>query len=158
VIAATGLVPVPAADLFALLSDLEEHWRLAGRWVRVLDLDRSPAAGGRPDGGVVQVRGPCGLVHRTLRTRVVQAVADERIEGIAEAGGTRARVSWSLRPADAGTEVRLEAVVERATPLDQVLLACGGARWLERRFARTIARLGDEAVKAGSRTALTTIG
>jgi hypothetical protein len=97
-------------------------------------------------------------VHRTLRTRVVQAVADERVEGIAEAGGTRARVSWSLRPAGAGTEVRLEAVVERAMRLDQVLLACGGARWLERRFARTIARLGDEAVKAGSRTALTTIG
>ena len=30
--------------------------------------------------------------------------------------------------------------------------------WLERRFARTIWRLGDEAVKAASRTALTTIG
>jgi hypothetical protein len=158
VIAATALVPVPAADVFALLSDLEEHWRLAGRWVRVLDLDQSPAAGGRPDGGVVQVRGPFGLVHRTLRTRVVHAVANERVEGLAEAGATRAHVSWSLRSAGAGTEVRLEAVVEQATPLDRVLLACGGAWWLERRFARTIRRLGDEAVKAPSRAVPSAIG
>ena len=39
------------------------------------------------------------------------------------------------------TRVRLEATVEQASPLDRVLLAAGGRRWLERRFAAILQTL-----------------
>lgn len=138
-IAATAVVPAPAGDVFALLADVEGHWRLAGGWVRVAELDA--------DGGVVEMRGPLGLVRRTVRTRVVARVPGECVEGVAETGGTRAHVRWTLRElGPAATEVRLEALVDRAAPLDRLLLAFGGARWLRGRFGSTLERLGAEAL------------
>jgi hypothetical protein len=147
VIAAEATVPASPEAVFELLADLEEHWRLAGRWVRVLELHRSPAAPGPgPDSGRVRVRGPLGVVRRTVFTRVVEAVRPERVEGTARIGSTHARVRWTLRPAvGEHTSVRLEAVVERASVADRLLLACGGARWLRGRFASTLARLAVEA-------------
>jgi carbon monoxide dehydrogenase subunit G len=140
VIAASAVVAAPAEVVFELLADLEGHWRLAGPWVHVLTADG--------DGGVVEVRGPLGLPRRRVRTRVADAVPHERVEGVAAAGRTRGRVRWTLEPAGAGcTEVRLEAVVERAAPLDRLLLAAGGARWLRRRFRSTLRRLAVEATK-----------
>jgi hypothetical protein len=58
------------------------------------------------------------------------------LEGIAEVsnGGTRARIGWTLAAHPDGTAVTVEAVVERAAPLDALLLRCGGRRWLERRL------------------------
>ncbi|HEU4979279.1 MAG TPA: SRPBCC family protein [Solirubrobacteraceae bacterium] len=150
-IAATAAVPAPAEDVFALLADLAWHWRLAGGWVRVVSLER--------DGGVVEVRGPFGLVRRRVTTRVVTAVPDEFVEGVAQAGGTRAHVRWTLRASGAEeTEVRLEVVVEQATALDRLLLACGGARWLRGRFASTLDRLAVEAARSSPPAAERAVG
>jgi hypothetical protein len=85
--------------------------------------------------------GPLGI-RRAARTRVVESHAPTRLSGTAEVGsGTIARVSWTLQPAGEHTRVRLAATVERASVLDRALLALGGRRWLERRFAGTLQTL-----------------
>jgi len=141
-ICAVAIVPAPPARVFALLGDLREHWRLAGRWIDVLELDRSSSAPGPgPDGGVVRMRGPLG-VWRTVRTRVVRAEPLRRLEGVAEVGRrTRARISWTLTELHGSTEVALAACVEQAGLLDRLLLVLGGRPWLRRRLAATLARL-----------------
>jgi hypothetical protein len=126
--------------LFAYLADLEQHWELADRFIEVVSLER-PAGDGLAHGGVVRMRGPLGI-GRNAHTRVVESEAPTRLAGSAEVGpGTVARVSWTLRPAGAYTRVRLEATVERATPVDRVLLALGGRQWLARRFAAILETL-----------------
>jgi uncharacterized protein YndB with AHSA1/START domain len=139
VAAAERDVAAPAAALFAYLADLDQHWQLADRSIEVVSLERSPAGPAR--GGVVRMRGPLGF-GRVARTRVVEADPPTRLAGSAEVGsGTVARVSWTLRPVGNRTRVRLEATVERASPLDRVLLVLGGSRWLERRFAMILQTL-----------------
>jgi hypothetical protein len=141
-ISAVAIVPAPPARVFALLGDLREHWRLAGRWIDVLSLDRSTSAPGPgPDGGLVRMRGPLGI-GRTVRTRVVRAEPVRRLEGVAEVGRrTRARISWTLTELHGSTEVSLAATVEEAGLIDRLLLAVGGRAWLRRRLAATLARL-----------------
>src|ERR687886_2567570 len=94
-IEAAALVPAPAEDVFAFLSDLRNHWRLADRFVEVVTLEASD--GVHADGGQVRVRGPLGL-RRTATTRVVAAREPRLMIGTAElsGGGTRARVSWTI--------------------------------------------------------------
>jgi hypothetical protein len=58
-------------------------------------------------------------------------------------GGTRARVTWSFTPDGDATTVRLAAEVEKAGPLDRVLLALGGKAWLRHRLAAILATLAD---------------
>ena len=141
-IEAAALVPAPPEDVFAFLSDLRNHWRLADRFVEVLTLDSSD--GGRADGGRVRVRGPLG-VRRTVTTRVVAAREPRLLIGTAElASGTRARVSWVIAGRLGSSRVRLAADLERARPLDRLLLAAGGRWWLRRRFASTLERLANE--------------
>jgi len=122
-----------AADLYAQLADLRGHWDLAGRWVEPLELNH--------DGGVVRVRGPLGL-HRTIRTRLTELRPDECVAGEASIGHTRALISWLLEPDGAGTYVTPEARVLDASVFDRALLALGGARWMQGRFAATLKRLG----------------
>jgi uncharacterized protein YndB with AHSA1/START domain len=144
---AAALVPAPPEDVFAFLSDLRNHWRLADRFVEVLTLEASD--GDRADGGRVRVRGPLG-VRRTVTTRVVAAREPRLLIGTAElSSGTRARVSWVIAGRLGASRVRLAAEVERARPLDRLLLAAGGRWWLRRRFASTLERL---ALELGSRT------
>jgi len=134
-IEATGLVPAPPEAVFAFLSALENHWTLAGRWIEVVGL--------APDarGGRVRIHGPLGL-RRTVTTRVQATDPARSIRGTATLGPTCAEVSWTLSPRDASaTDVRLTAVVLRAGPLDRVLLALGGARWMRWLFSATLARL-----------------
>ncbi len=133
-------VTASAGSLFEYLADLEQHWQLVDRFIEVVSLERPPG-GGPARGGVVRMRGPLGI-GRVARTRVVEAESPTRLAGIAEVGsGTIARVSWALRPAGEGTRVQLEATVEHASPLDRALLAFGGRRWLERRFATILQTL-----------------
>ena len=107
------------------------------------------SGGGPTRGGVVCMRGPLGI-RRAVRTHVVEDDPPTRLAGTAEIGsGTVARVSWALRPDGERTRVRLEATVERASPLDRALLALGGRRWLERRFA-TILQTLERRVSEGS--------
>ena len=148
-------VDAPADVVFGYLADLEQHWQLADRFIEVVSLER-PAAGGAARGGVVRMKGPLGI-HRAAQTRVVEADPPARLSGSAQVGsGTVARVSWTLRPADGSTRVALEATIERAAPLDRMLLALGGRRWLERRFGRileTLERRVGEAAAAQSGSA-----
>ncbi len=139
-VAAERDVAAPAATIFAYLADLEQHWQLADRFIEVVSLEPSPA-GAPARGGVVRMRGPLGI-GRVAHTRVIEADPPTTLAGSAEVGsGTVARVSWTLRPAGDRTHVRLEATVERASPLDRALLALGGGRWLERRFATILQTL-----------------
>ena len=144
-IEATAVVPFTRDELFNYLADLENHWALADRFVEVVDLDRevtehglAPATGGR-----VRMRGPLGI-SRTARTRMLAADAPNGMLGMAHLGRrTLAVVSWTLVDDTPGALVGLRAEVVRAGALDRLLLALGGRRWLERRFASTLERLGD---------------
>src|ERR687886_521910 len=69
-IEAAALVPAPPEDVFAFLSDLRNHWRLADRFVEVLTLEASD--GERADGGRGRGRGPPGRGARA------GAAADDR--------------------------------------------------------------------------------
>ena len=133
-------IAAPAPAIFAYLADLEQHWQLADQFIEVVSLERPPG-GGPAQGGVVRMCGPF-RIWRAAHTRVVEADAPTRLSGSAEVGeGTVARVSWTLRPAGQDTLVRLEANVEHASFLDRALLALGGRRWLERRFAAILQTL-----------------
>jgi uncharacterized protein YndB with AHSA1/START domain len=152
---AAAVIAAPPEEVFAFLSDLRNHWLLADRFVEVLTLEASD--GGRADGARVRVRGPLG-VRRTATTRVVAAREPRLLIGTAElANGTRARVSWVIAGRLGSSRVRLAAELERARPLDRLLLAAGGRWWLRRRFASTLERLAhelaerDEATQAPSR-------
>jgi len=135
-------VNAPPEEVFAFLADLGNHWIVADRFVEVVDLHRPN--GDRADGGQVRLRGPLG-VRRTVTTRVVATKAPRLLIGTAEiAPGTRARVSWALAGHLGSTRVRLGASVERAAPLDRVLLALGGRWWLRRRFEKTLEGLVEE--------------
>jgi carbon monoxide dehydrogenase subunit G len=137
-IEAAALIPAPPEEVFEFLSDLANHWRLAGRHVTVVSVD------GAGDGGVVRVNGPLGLVRRTARTHVTASRQPRLMIGIAELGdGTRARVSWTLAGRMNQTRVRLAADVEHAAPLDRLLLALGGRFWMRRMFRHALARLAE---------------
>jgi hypothetical protein len=136
---ATGMVPAPREDLFAFLSALENHWALAGRWIQVVSLDRSVGA----TGGRVRISGPLGL-HRTAVTRVEAVAAPRELTGTAQIGSTVADVSWTLTArGSAATEVALSTTIVRASALDRLLLFLGGAAWMRRLLAGTIAQLGE---------------
>jgi hypothetical protein len=140
-IAAERVVVASPRAVFAFLADLENHWLLADRFVEVLTLER-PDGGGPAHGGTVRMRGPLGL-GRTARTRVVEMHPDSWLAGTASVGnGTEALVRWTLMPEREGTRVRLEATVQRAGRLESLLLAAGGRRWLEQRFASILETLG----------------
>jgi uncharacterized protein YndB with AHSA1/START domain len=139
-IVADRIVPADREALFAFLSDLENHWLVADRFVEVLRLDGPPGA---RHGGAVKVRGPLGL-GRTAVTGVEQTERPSRLMGRADVGPqTTARVRWTLTPEDGGTRVELAAEVEHAGALDRVMLALGGRRWLQARFRGTLDRLAS---------------
>ena len=141
-VSAERVVHAPREAVFAYLADLETHWDLADRFIEVVSLERPPGAD-RAHGGVVRVRAPLGW-RRTAETRVVDVDPPARLSGTADVGhGTRARVTWTLEPDGAATRVRLEALVERASRFDALLLAAGGCRWLRSRFAAILETLGQ---------------
>jgi hypothetical protein len=138
-VAATRAVPASPADIFEFLSDLENHWLLADRFIEVLELERNES--GRAVGGRVRMRGPLGI-GRVATTRVEEAQPVTLMRGTAQVGSrTHARVSWTLAPASESTRVRLEAIVDQAGGLDRLLLALGGRVWLARRFDRILETL-----------------
>jgi uncharacterized protein YndB with AHSA1/START domain len=141
--AAEGIVAAPPEDVFAYLAQLEHHWQLTDHRVEVLSLEPPPGSGdGAPlQRGAVRMRGPLGI-GRTARTAVESADPPRGLSGSATlAGGTLARVNWTLSPDSTGTRVRLSAQVESASVLDRVLLALGGRAWMQRMFADALERL-----------------
>lgn len=151
---ASRLVNARRGEVFGFLADLENHWRLADRFVDVVTSERE--ADGRAHGGLVRVRGPLG-VRRTAATQVLAADPLQQLVGVAEVGRqTRAFVRWKLNGGEGGTAVRLEAMVDRVGWLDRLLLLVGGRAWLERRFRSVLDRLaehfaGDRREREGSR-------
>lgn len=140
-IRASRLVEAPQDEVFELLGDLGNHWRLADRFIDVVTLERD--AGGRAHGGRVRMRGPLA-VRRTAATQVLAADAPRQLVGMAEVGRrTRAFVRWKLSEREGGTGVRLEATIDRLGWLDRLLLLLGGRRWLERRFRSVLDRLAE---------------
>jgi uncharacterized protein YndB with AHSA1/START domain len=138
-IAAEAIVPAPPQAVFGFLSNLENHWLLADRFIEVVTLERS--AGEAVHGGTVRMHGPLGT-RRTATTRVIDMTPISSMSGTAElSGGTRAHVSWTLTPAGGATRVHLAARVERASLPDRIVLATGGKAWLRRRFAAILATL-----------------
>ena len=133
---ASGVVPAAPEAVFRYLSQLSNHWHLADRWIEVVELD---------DGsGRVRMHGPLGL-RRTARTIVVDAEPDHIMHGTAElSGGTVARIAWELSEDAGGTAVRLSAELERAAPLDRLMLALGGRHWMQRRFEAILATLATQ--------------
>ncbi len=147
-IRAAGVVEAPVARVFDHLADLRTHWELAGGRVRLLDASEADAI----RGGRVRMRGPFGL-GRDATTKVLRAERPSLLEGRAQIGSaTEAEIHWRLeRAGQSSTRVELSARVTAAAPLDRVLLAVGGRRWLEALFRRVIARLAGLAPEmAGS--------
>jgi polyketide cyclase/dehydrase/lipid transport protein len=140
-ISAAGKVAASPEEVFAFLSDLENHWLLADRFVEVLTLDRG--AEGAARGGRVRMRGPLGL-GRTATTRVVSTESPVAMTGTADlSGGTRAVIRWRLAGESGATRVELAAHLERASWLDRLLLALGGRMWTRRRFATILQTLAS---------------
>jgi len=127
------------SHLFAFLVDLENHWRLTGGGVEVVEL-HGPL--GARTGGVVRLRGPLGI-RRTVATEVVAADPPRSMCGSARLGRhTSATVRWDLHELGGDrTRISLGAEVDRAGPLDRLLLAMGGARWMRRLLAEALSRL-----------------
>jgi uncharacterized protein YndB with AHSA1/START domain len=139
-ILASRTVPATAEAIFAFLSDLENHWLIADRFVEVVSLEGPQGA---RHGGRVRIRGPLGI-RRTAETRVTATEPTHRLWGRADLGrGTSAEVSWRFTPTRQETEVELAASVESAGPLDRAMLALGGRRWLELRFRAALDRLAE---------------
>jgi uncharacterized protein YndB with AHSA1/START domain len=135
-IEAERVVRASPEAVFAFLSNLDNHWRLTGRWVEAVVLEDS--------NGRVRIHGPLGL-RRTARTTVVDATPSHVIHGTAElSGGTVALVAWELGEDAGGTAVRLSAEVEHAALPDRLLLALGGWAWMTRRFEAILDRLDQQ--------------
>jgi uncharacterized protein YndB with AHSA1/START domain len=129
-------------QLFAFLSDLENHWHIADGFVEVLELNG--AGPGQPARGArVRMHGPLG-VRRTAATRVTELEPPRRIAGTARVGThTAANVTWTFTGVDGGTLVGLAAQIDRASFLDRTLLAAGGNRWLRRRLEKILTGLDE---------------
>jgi hypothetical protein len=127
------VVHASAEAVFGFLTDLENHWKLTGRWVEAVFLEDS--------NGRVRIHGPLGL-RRTARTTVINATPNRVIHGTAElSGGTLARIAWELNDDPNGSDIRLTADVEHAALPDRILLALGGRAWMTRRFDAILERL-----------------
>jgi hypothetical protein len=140
-IEASRVVSAAPEAVFAFLAHLENHWKLAGRWIEPLTINNST--------GRVRIHGPLGL-RRTATTTVVDASPSHVMHGTAElSGGTLARIAWELNEDAGGTAVRLSAEVDHVALPDRVLLALGGREWMKRHFAAVLERLDDE-VQSGA--------
>ena len=141
VLAAEGHVAASPEEVFDFLSDLGNHWLMADRFVEVVRLDGAP---GEPaTGGVVRMHGPLGI-RRTAITQVTGRERPRMMTGTADLrGGTCARVTWSFVPDGDGTIVRLAAEVQKAGPLDRMLLTLGGKAWFRRHLAAILASMSE---------------
>jgi hypothetical protein len=132
------VIPAPRERVFAFLADLENHWLITDRFVRVLSLD-GPA--GARQGGTVRIRAPFGL-SRTASIRVEDSRPPAELIGSAAVGnGTLAEVRWSLSENGAGTRAELTAQLIAASRRDRLLWVGGGRFWMRRRLRRALAGL-----------------
>jgi hypothetical protein len=137
-IRAVRVIGAAREEVFAFLADLENHWLITDRFVRVLSLDGPPGA---RSGGKVRIRAPFGL-SRTASLRIEDSQAPAELIGSAAVGdGTRAEVRWSLFENGAGTRAELTAQLTTASRRDRLRWAAGGRFWMRRRLQRALAGL-----------------
>ncbi len=144
-IAVTAPVPAPISRVFAFLADPENHRRLAGRRLDLLDLQD----GEQLRGGSMLIRGPL-RIRRRADTSVASMREPHLITGVARLGPrTRAIVRWELDQHSPGcTRVVLTADPCALSRADRLLLRLGGARWIRALFAETIERLAAQVAQA----------
>lgn len=140
---ATAQVSTPVDEVFEFLADLDNHWRLASRWIEVVTLQ---SAGERADGATVRLSGPLGLA-RSVQTQVERVTQSSEIRGRGRSGRTQAEVAWTLDAVHAGTRVAVEVRLLRASAADRLIWLAFGRVWLARRLRLTVAGL-DEVLAA----------
>ena len=134
------VIPAPREQVFAFLADLENHWLITDRFVRVLSLD-GPAGARR--GGRVRIRAPFGL-SRIASIRVEDSRPPAELIGSAAVGDrTKAEVRWKLSQDGAGTRTELTAQLLSASRRDRMLWVAGGRLWMRRRLRRALAGLDE---------------
>ena len=132
------LIPAPRERVFAFLADLENHWLITDRFVRVLSLE---GPSGARTGGDVRIRAPFGL-SRTASIRVEHSRPPVELIGSAAVGDrTKAEVRWLLAEDETGTRAQLTANLTTASRRDRLLWATGGRLWMRRRLQRALAGL-----------------
>lgn len=147
---ASRIVRQPVARVFAVLADLENHWRLSPAFA-VEAVEQEP--GGRQVGARVRVRGPLGL-RRRVATQLSTVIPVRRIAGQACAGRSQARISWELEQVTPDrTKVQLSVRLVRAGMLDRLLFALGARRWLVRRFDEALRQLDRIAAHESAKVA-----
>ena len=136
-LSADRLVRQPPELVYAFLAELENHWRLDDRHLRLERLNHD----GR--GGRIVISGPLGL-RRAARVSLTDTEPPRRVTGSAAIGRrTEARVTWEIEPEEQGARVTLEALALSAGPIDRLLLASGGRWWLRRRFRSVLVQLAS---------------
>lgn len=146
VIGARRTIRFPQADVYALLSDLRQHWPLLGA-----DLVDAGIVDGSDEGSAdLLLRGPFPGLERRVVTRITYAVPDSAFGGEATAGSTHAAIDWKLSPAGANaTEVSFDVGIEPGGLRDK-LLVTAARPWLHRRCGQVLARLERELAKAAA--------
>lgn len=144
VIGARRTIAHAPSDVYALLSDLRQHWPLLGG-----DLVDAGIVDGSDDGSAELIlRGPFPGLERRVVTRITYAVPDSAFGGEATAGSTLAAIDWRLAPAgDGATEVSFDVGIDPGGLRDKVLVAAARP-WLQRRCGQVLARLERELAKA----------
>lgn len=144
VIGARRTVRFEQAEVYALLSDLRQHWPLLGA-----DLVDADLVDGSEEGSAdLLLRGPFPGLERRVVTRITYAVPDSAFGGEATAGPTHAAIDWRLAPAGEGaTEVSFDVGIDPGGMRDKLLVAAARP-WLHRRCVQVLARLERELAKA----------
>jgi hypothetical protein len=140
VIGAKRTVPFTPSVVYALLSDLRQHWPLLGADL----VDAGIVDGSDEASAELLLRGPFPGLERTVVTRITYAVPDTSFGGEAIADSTHAAIDWRLAPAGSGaTEVSFDVGIEPGGVRDRLLLSAARP-WLHRRCGQVLARLERE--------------
>jgi hypothetical protein len=146
VIGARRTIPFSQAEVYALLSDLRQHWPLLGA-----DLVDAGIVDGSDEGSAdLLLRGPFPGLERRVVTRITYAVPDSAFGGEATAGSTHAAIDWRLASAGArATEVSFDVGIDPGGLRDKLLVAAARP-WLHRRCGQVLARVERELEKAAA--------
>lgn len=140
VVGARRTVPHAPAIVYALLSDLRQHWPLLGADL----VDAGIVDGSDEESAELLLRGPVPGLERSVVTRITYAVPDSAFGGEAVAGSTRAAIDWRLAPVRSeSTEVSFDVGIDPGGVRDRLLVAAARP-WLHRRCGQVLRRLEHE--------------
>lgn len=144
-VGALRVVPFVPSVVYALLSDLTQHWPLLGG--DLVEAGIVPETGA--ESAELILRGPLPGLTRRVVTQITYAEPESAFGGEAVAGETRASIDWRLAPdGKAATRVSFDVGIDPGSRRDRLLLAAARP-WLQRRCDLVLERL--EAELAGAR-------